>query len=126
MSEDKHVRVEHPKITINNAQRRLLDTVRNSKVYEIVKYEVWMCDELEYARGCINDELKEKGIELPKDYDLEIYIEVAQFDVAKEQLIKTLERNSLTEKEKQEISMLNTLYPIQVQVKGALLKEFEL
>ena len=122
----RYQRYQHPQITINNAQRRLLETIRNSEVYEIVKYEVWMCDDLSQAEVCIKEELAEKNIALPEDYDLDIYIEVAQFDVAKEQLVKTLQRSSLTEDEKAEITMLNTLYPTEVAVKGALIKEIEL
>lgn len=119
-------RYNHPQTTINNAQRRLLDTVRNSQIYEIVEYQVWMCDAIDDAKKHILEELEEKKIKLPEDYDLDIYIEVAQFDVAKKNLIKTLQRNSLTDDERAEISMLNTLYPVSVAVKGVLVKELEI
>ena len=119
-------RYDHPQTTINNAQRRLLDTIRNSQIYEIVEYQVWMCDNIDDAEKYIKAELEEKNVDLPEDYDLSIYMEVAQFDVAKKELIKTLQSNSLTDDERAEISMLNTLYPTTVAVKSIFVKEFEL
>ena len=123
---NKVERFNHPQTTINNAQRRLLDTVKNSQIYEIVEYEVYMCDDIYDAKKYILEELEEKGIKLPEDYDIDVYIEVAQFEVAKRRLIKTLQSSALSEEERAEISMLNTLYPITVAMKGLLVKEFEL
>ena len=120
------MKYNHPQTTINNAQQRLLDSVRGSKIYEIVKYQVFMCDDIYDAEKYIKEELEEKGFDLPEDYDLSVYLDVAQFDVAKENLLKTLQRSSLNEEERAEISMLNALAPVSVAVKSVFVKEFEL
>jgi hypothetical protein len=120
------VRLKHPTITINNAKQRFLDNIRNSKIYEIVKYNVFMCDDIYQAEKYSLEEIKEAGIELSEDFDLSIYIDVAKYDTSKESLLKTLDRKALTEEENAEISMLNTLYPLSVTIKGVLLDKFKL
>ncbi len=123
-----YTRYNHPKTTINTAKQRFLDDIRSSKVYEIIKYNVWMCDDLERAEKSSLEEIEEDGITLSEDFNIDNYIVVAQYDVAKEQLEKLLNRDSaiLSEEEQAEISMLKTLYPMSVTMKGVLIDEFKL
>lgn len=120
----------HPQVTINNAQQRLLDTVRGSQIYSIVKWCVFYYDDLDTAEKAAlaeigeNAEIGEKT--LPDGFNISIFMDVAQFDVAKEKLEKTLERHSLNDSERSEISMLNALCGTSVALKGAFIPKFNL
>jgi len=121
-----YTRISHPTTTINNAKQRLLNEIKAGQIYDIVEYEVWMNDDITRAEQAINEELKEKGIELPEHIEIDSFIVVAQYEIAKKEILKMLDRKALTDDERAEISMLNTLYPIAVAVKGVLIDEFKL
>jgi len=121
-----YVRISHPTTTINNAKTRLLEEIKSGQIYDIVEYEVWMNDDITRAEKAIHEELKEKGIGLPEHIELDNFIVVAQYEIAKKEILKMLERKALNDDERAEISMLNALYPISVVLKGTLIEEFKL